>query len=113
MGEYLTVRLAAPLAGVRVIGHTPAPRAQRRPQGGPGPRRAPAAEAEQLAAQMRQELEREKAEMARARQALVEATTQFQRRREQLFREAENQLLDLAVEIARKVLMQEIKAERH
>ena len=107
MGEDLTVRLSAPLAGVRVIGHTPSPRAQRRAQAGPGSQGAPAA------AQMQQELDREKAELARARQALTEALSQFDRHREQLLHEAENQLLDLAVEIARKVLMQEIQAERH
>ena len=113
MGEDLTVRLSAPLAAVRVIGHTPSPRAQRRAQAGPGARGARAAGDEQLAAQMQQELDREKAELAGARQALTEALSQFDRHREQLFREAENQLLDLAVEIARKVLMQEIQAERH
>ena len=113
MGQDLTVRLSAPLAAVTVIGHTPAPRAPRRPQASLDPRGAPAATGEQLAAQMQQELDREKAELARARQALTEAPTQFDRHREQLFREAENQLLDLAVEIARKVLMQEIQAERH
>ena len=113
MGEDLTVRLSAPLAAVRVIGHTPSPRAQRRAKAGTGLRGAPAAGDEQLAAQMQQELDREKAELARARQALTEALSQFDRHREQLLREAENQLLDLAVEIARKVLMQEIQAERH
>ena len=114
MGEDLTVRLSAPLAAVRVIGHTPSPRAQRQAQAGRGPRGAPAAAGdEQLAAQMQQELDREKAELAGARQALTEALSLFDRHREQMLREAENQLLDLAVEIARKVLMQEIQAERH
>ena len=113
MGEGLTVRLSAPLAGVRVIGHTPPSRAQRWGQAGPGPRGASAAGDEQLIARMQQELDKEKAELAGARQALVEALNQFNRHREQLLRGAENQLLDLAVEIARKVLMQEIQAERH
>ena len=107
MGEDLTVRLSAPLAGVRVIGHTSAPRAPRRTRDAPAPGN------ERLAARMQQELDREKAELARARQALTEALSQLDRHREQLLREAENELLDLAVEIARKVLMQEIQAERH
>ena len=113
MGEDLTVRLSAPLAAVRVIGHTPSPRAQRPTHARPEPRGAPVAGDENLVAQMQQELDKEKTELARARQSLTDAVGQFDRRREQLFREAENQLLDLAVEIARKVLMQEIQAERH
>ena len=58
-------------------------------------------------------LNAEIAELAQARRALASAMEQFQEHQAEFFREAEGQLVDLAVEIARKILVQEIEAGRY
>jgi flagellar assembly protein FliH len=65
-----------------------------------------------LAEEQRQ-TQAERTSLASARQALAQATQQVEGFRAELLAEAEGQLLTLAVEIARKVLMQEIQAERY
>ena len=55
----------------------------------------------------------QRAGLASACQALTAASQQVEAFRAELLAEAEGQLLSLAVEIARKVLMQEIQAERY
>lgn len=67
---------------------------------------------QQLQAQQRM-LEAERTALARARQALEKASAELARMREQVLAEAQTQVVDLGIEIARKVLMQEIKAQRH
>ena len=58
-------------------------------------------------------LETERAELARARQTLERAAAQVAGLEPKILADAEQHLLDLANEIARKVLMQEIQAGRH
>jgi flagellar assembly protein FliH len=82
--------------------------------GADGPdRRSDAAIAEASVAQARAQLEAERARTAQAGQAMTEACRQLRQLRADLLAEAEGQLLDLAMEIARKVLMQEIQAGRY
>jgi flagellar assembly protein FliH len=59
------------------------------------------------------EVQQAKDELANALTALTEAVEEAQELREQILHEAEEQLVDLAVEISRKVLMQEIRAGRY
>jgi flagellar assembly protein FliH len=68
--------------------------------------------AAQLAEQQRQ-TQAEGTRLASACQALTRAAQQVEGFRAELLAEAEGQLLSLAVEIARKVLMQEIQAGRY
>jgi flagellar assembly protein FliH len=58
-------------------------------------------------------LERERKALLQAVAALGEGARQFQQHREELVKEAEHQILELAVNIARKVVMQEIQAGRY
>lgn len=51
--------------------------------------------------------------LASAIAALEQAMEQLRARQEQLVRQAEGQMVDLAIQIARKVLMQEIQAGRY
>jgi len=97
MVDCLDIQLAGPMASVAIVDthlHD-----------------APVDQASQL--EMQKLLDAELAEFRIARQALAEAQTRFTAIQEQFFGEAEEQLLDLSLEIARKVLAQEIKAERH
>ncbi len=57
--------------------------------------------------------DRELAGLRSARQALEKAVVKFGEIHERFFKEAEEQLLNLSIEIARKVLKQEIQTERH
>ena len=68
---------------------------------------APAAE------EAHRQLAAERAELAQARQALQEGLERLDTLRAELVRQAEQQLVDLALDIARKVLMQEIQAGRY
>ena len=66
-----------------------------------------------LQQQMQSQLDAEQNGMRSARAALENAVAQLQQIRQQFLAEAEGQLLTLSLEIARKVLMQEIQAERY
>jgi flagellar assembly protein FliH len=55
----------------------------------------------------------ETSELRRAIGALEQAARQLGKLQEQIYRDAEEQLLNLAIQIAQKVLGQEIKAGRH
>ena len=68
---------------------------------------------EQARRQMQEQVNAELAEFRTARGALARAQAQFQDLHVQFCHEAEQQLLGLSMEIAKKVLMQEIKAGRH
>lgn len=63
--------------------------------------------------QDRQQAEAERQNLRQARAALDAAAQRLGQFQDELAAEAEQQLLDLAMEIARKVLMQEIRSERH
>ena len=62
--------------------------------------------------QAREELEARRQDFELAAEALVRARQELEDLRDRLRREAEANLLDLALEVARKVVMQEIKAAR-
>ena len=71
---------------------------------------------ERLAAMLdaqRQELSAQQADLAKTRAALDAGLEQISALREEMIREAESQLVDLALDVARKVLMQEIQAGRY
>ncbi len=57
-------------------------------------------------------IENQHAQLDQARRAMESAVVEFAQFQEQFFQEVEMQLVDLAVEIARKVLSQEIEAGR-
>ena len=61
----------------------------------------------------RQQLAAQQGELAKTRAALEAGLEQISSLREEMIREAESQLLDLALDVARKVLMQEIQAGRY
>jgi len=63
--------------------------------------------------QSQQQIDAELAEFRTARTALAGAQAKFRDLHDQFCRDAERQLLSLSMEIARKVLMQEIKSGRH
>jgi flagellar assembly protein FliH len=104
MPPALDITLPAPVREVSVVGGPPADKA-----GGGGEPGEQAAAA--LRRQMEQSLQRDKAALASAQQALQQAAAQIQQLQQQVVAEAEEQLVQLAVEIAQKVLAQEIKAE--
>lgn len=97
MGQKLTVKLPRPLRAVRVL-----------PPGHSAPAAAP--DEGQTQALARQALEAERQELAQARQALVQGLAQLGPLREDLRRQAEGQLVELALEIAQKVMMQQIES---
>ena len=59
------------------------------------------------------QLNAELAEIRSARKALQQAVKKIQEIQGQFITEAQQQLVDLSIEIAKKVLMQEIQADRH
>ena len=97
MAEHLTVRLGGKVAAVRLAGEDGA-------GGGADPAGIQAAQ---------QSLDAERARLVQARNALAAGLGDLSRLREETIAAAEAQLLELALEIARKVLMQEIDAGRY
>jgi flagellar assembly protein FliH len=113
MPEPLCVNLPAPPAAVRVVPGPGAPSAD----GASGPDgAAPEAAAARAAADRleadRRALEAERAALARARGALETAAKGLADLQAGILAEAEDHLVDLAVEIAGKVIAQEIEAGR-
>jgi flagellar assembly protein FliH len=121
------VQLPGPLRAVTVadswppVSHgvpsaRPRRRAAERPAEGGVEHAARQAELQLAAAQLAEEQRQAQAQrtsLASACQALTRAAQQVEAFRGELLAEAEGQLLCLAVEIARKVLVQEIQAERY
>jgi flagellar assembly protein FliH len=106
MSERLTVQLERPVASVRVRAAASS--------GQPGAGKASLAPGDEaLEERIRLEAEQERNSLRRVRLALEEALERFEGIQLQMLREAEEHLLDLALEIARKVLMQEIDAQRY
>jgi len=106
--EPLRIQLPRPIAGVRSVTGTGASASNM-----PAETTAPAAESQADPAELREALKAEYGCLLRARKALEQALEELPRLRSEIIREAEQQLLELALEIARKVLMQEIDAERY
>jgi flagellar assembly protein FliH len=97
MPERIEIQFAGPLASVSVI----------------EPDRSDARQDQAAQLRMQKQLDTELDEFRIAREALAKAQGQFLAIQEQFLAEAEGQLLGLSLEIARKILMQEIKSERH
>jgi len=105
MPQPMPVELPHPPTAARVV---------HRPGGAGDPTAMPADGSDATALRLEEAaLQGERAELARARQALERAAAEVAGLRQQVLADAEEHLLDLAVEIARKVLMQEIRAGRH
>ncbi len=68
---------------------------------------------EEARRRMQSQLERQQAGLLQARQALFAAVEDLRRFQAEFARQAEEQLLGLSLDIARRVLMQEIQAERY
>lgn len=96
MADRIEIQLPRPLAAV----------------GAPGQEQSGRRE-EQARREMQERVEGELAELRSARAALAKAQARFHDLQETFRREAEQQLLDLSMKIARKVLMQEIQAEQY
>ena len=115
MADQATIELTRRIGSVGVERVT-ASRLARRRLAAAGPQLAETALRRQLD-QRREQLERqsqaERAKLKQACQAARSAAEQLRRFQQGLLAEAEEQLVCLAVEIARKVLMQEIQAGRH
>ena len=109
MTQMPTIRLPKRLRAARVL-PGPSPQAG----GGAGVPAAADVQAEidRRTAETRRQIEREKAQLSSARNALVDAAGKLAEYQAAIFAQAEAQLVDLAVEIARKVVMQEIEADR-
>jgi len=107
MPSHLTVRVGGRVGAVRAVAGAGDPT----PVGAAPPDASAAAGAPDL--DPRGAIEAEARQLAQARQALVAAAGEIGRLREGLLKEAEGQLADLAVAIARKVLAQEIQAGRY
>jgi len=93
VSEPVTIRLPRPLAAVSMHGAEPT--------------------AEERVARTAQAAAEELAALQQARAALQQAVARLEDLQGEIFRQAEEQLVDLAVEIARKVLAQEIEADRY
>ncbi len=68
---------------------------------------------EQIQREMQAQMQAELGKIRTTLRSLAVAQAQFQDLQDQFCQEAEQQLIGLSMEIARKVIMQEIKAERY
>jgi len=100
VSENPTVRLPRPVATVTVVA-------------GDGSPAADAAGPQEGDQQAQQDLQAERDRLVQAGKALTSGLAELSRLREEMIRQSEQQLLELALEIARKVLMQEIQAGRY
>ena len=96
MGNRLEIQFLRPLASVATVDQE-----------------ADTPQDQQARQRVQEQIDAELAEFRTAMKALARAQAEFQDLHIQFCREAEGQLLSLSMEIARKVLMQEIKAGRH
>ncbi len=112
MLEHLEVELPGLLRAVRIAaGQNGGP-----PTGaGPAGDRAGASADQQefIRSQVAEQVEADLTALRVAKTALEKAADKCREAREKIIEQAEGQLLDLSIEIARKVLMQEIQAERY
>ncbi len=97
----ISVSLTSPIASVTVIGAVDVSGGSAQP------------DPVQTAEQMQQALDVEMQHLYQARRALEQAALQLDAYRKDVVTEAEEQLLELSLGIARKVLMQEIQAGRY
>ncbi len=101
----LTVQLAAPVMSVNLAD----PAASR-----PAPQKLDASTLHQATMQeMQRRVDAQLAQLSSAMAALAEAAADVSTLRQRLTKESEEQMVELALGIARKVLMQEIQASRY
>ncbi len=81
--------------------------------GGPGGGKQEEFQAEQINQRLQQQVKAELDALGKARTALEQACGRVQQAHQEFLSRAEEQLVDLAVEIAGRVLMQEIRAGRY
>lgn len=102
MSEVLEIKLPAQVAEVSVAGAA-------------GDAESPSGPDEQQIAQLREQMEqavqRDRAALSSAREALQKAAAELGEVRRQVVADAEQQLVELAVDIAGKILVQEIKSQ--
>jgi flagellar assembly protein FliH len=110
MPQRLSVQLRGRLRSVALCASEPGAASEGAAPAGQTPR---AAELEARLDEARKQLEAERRQLRQAREALGEAAGKLQRLHEDLLAQAEEQLLTLSLEIARKVLAQEIQAGRY
>lgn len=108
MPSPLTIRLPRPLAAARAVAGPTGTPAGASPEAHAA---GPSAGATGPEAVRRADAERE--QLHQARQALMDAVTKFHQLQDELLRQSEKQVVDLAVDIARKILMREIEAGRY
>jgi flagellar assembly protein FliH len=101
-----TVQLGLPIASVRLV----------EPASGSNARQATGVAADASAAAIGQAgkaLQAQRAELASAHAALVNGLKQLAELRDSMMKAAEQQIVQLAIDVARKVMMQEIQAGRY
>ncbi len=112
MLEHLEVKLPGLLRAVGIAGEQ-----NGGPPTGAGPAEdqviAAADQQELIRSQVAEQVEADLTALRMARSALEKAADKCREAREKIIEQAEGQLLDLSIDIARKVLMQEIQAERY
>lgn len=109
MTETLTIQLDAPIRQVAVLGaerneHDPAPGAERQAN-------QKAAEIERRARELEKQFASRNAELEQTAQALHAAGVDLAKLREQLIEDMQSEAVHLAMDIARKVLHQEIQSQ--
>jgi flagellar assembly protein FliH len=105
-----TVRLAGRVARVAVVPPPGGAAAGGRPEGAEA---SPDVSAARQLQQQMQQIAAQKQQLAQALSALQSALAQIPQLQAQIQQQAEAQLLDLAMEIASKVLMQQVQAQRY
>lgn len=108
--EPVPIELPGAPVAVKAFDAPPGSGAPSEPPGGPAD---PLEGQRRKLQEMQQRVESRERDLARIRQALEGGLGQLQELKWQVFHEAREQLIDLAIDIARKVLMQEIQAERY
>lgn len=99
MAEPISITLAGPVKAVRLLDGPPAAE--------------PAPDPDAIRRELEARIEKERQALLAARQALDAAARRLDVVHAEAVAEAERHLADLALEIARRVLMQEIDAERY
>ncbi len=102
MDQSVTIQLPGLILAVRVIGESPASGASQAPVSAEG--------VQELA---RQTMATQQAQLAQTCAALQRGAEELANLHSEILKEAEQQLVELAIDIARKILMQEIQAERY
>ncbi len=105
MRPAIPIRMPGPIRSVRASGNPPPPQAANPPAAPANPVAGSAPDADRVPAQQ--------AKVRQVCKALESAAAQLNQARTQLVAEAEEQLLELAIGLASKAMMQEIQAGRH